>query len=83
MDAGAQPEIAPFVPKAAGLEVFWRTPALSATKMLYPSGHTPTKEMGEVMVKVAGGDGEPLEGKGVEGKGRIVTNVGLRAMAGL
>jgi len=44
---------------------------------------SPTKDLGRVLTDLAMGSGEPLEGKGIEGEGRIITNVGFRRLAGI
>jgi hypothetical protein len=49
----------------------------------YPSMVSPTRQLGEVLVKLAMGDGEAVEGKGVSGEGRTLNNQALRRLAGL
>lgn len=52
----------------------------------YRSMHSPTKDLARALTDLAVSDGKPLSGKGIEevcGEGRIVTNVGLRRLAGL
>ncbi|KAI9787992.1 MAG: hypothetical protein M1816_007296 [Peltula sp. TS41687] len=83
VDPQAHKDLAPFVPKFTGLEPLYRGPIVAATRRMMPALHSPSKQMAEVMVRLAGGDGKPLSGKGIEGEGRIVTNVGLRALGGL
>jgi hypothetical protein len=43
----------------------------------------PTPELGKVLTELAMSDGKPLEGKGIEGEGRLVRNIGVRRMGGL
>jgi len=45
--------------------------------------HSPTRELGKVLTELAASRGERLEGSGVEGEGRTVSNVGIRRLAGL
>jgi len=49
----------------------------------YSNMHSPTRELGKVLTELALSKGEVLEGTGVDGEGRTVSNVGLRRMAGL
>lgn len=53
------------------------------TKAVSANFHTPTKELGEVLVDLATGSGESLKGNGVESEGRVLTNVGIRRLGGL
>jgi nucleoside-diphosphate-sugar epimerase len=50
---------------------------------IYPSMMSPTRELGQALVKLAMMKGEAVQGPGVEQNGRIVNNVGLRSMVGL
>ena len=50
---------------------------------LVPSLVSPTRELGKVLTGLAMGDGGELEGKGVLGEGRTVSNVGMRRLAGI
>ena len=52
-------------------------------RVAYPGMVSPTRDLGRVLAELAMGDGERLEGMGVEGEGRTVANVGVRRMAGL
>lgn len=45
--------------------------------------HIPITEVSQILLALALGDGEPLEGEGVEHDGRIVNNLGARRLAGL
>ena len=56
---------------------------LPILRACYANMVSPTKDLGRVLTDLAMGNGEPLEGKGVEGQGRIVTNVGMRRLAGI
>jgi hypothetical protein len=44
---------------------------------------SPTKDLARVLTELAMGDGAPLQGKGVDGEGRTIANVGMRRLAGL
>lgn len=52
-------------------------------RSLWPSMVSPTKDLGRVLCDLALGDGQPIEGKGVSGEGRTISNVAVRRMAGL
>lgn len=83
VDASANAAILPFVPQ----RVWWKRGVEAALgpglRALWPAQVSPTRELGEVLVRLAMGDGRALEGAGVEGEGRTVGNVGLRRLAGL
>ncbi|KAJ9662720.1 hypothetical protein H2201_006004 [Coniosporium apollinis] len=50
-------------------------------RTVYPSGTTPTPQLGKVLTDLAMGDGDDLEGSGIVGGGRIITNIGFRRLA--
>lgn len=52
-------------------------------RALYANMISPTKDLGRVLTDLAMGNGEPLQGKGIEGEGRTITNVGFRRLAGI
>ena len=52
-------------------------------RTFYASMVSPTKELGKVLVQLAESDGKQLDGDGISGDGRTVSNVALRRMAGL
>ncbi|TVY29256.1 hypothetical protein LHYA1_G002929 [Lachnellula hyalina] len=75
-------EIAGFYPQRTGIEGFGGL-ILPVLRTVYSAMVSPTRDLGRVLTELAMGDGAPLEGKGVEGEGRTVTNVGMRRLAGL
>jgi hypothetical protein len=84
VDASSQTEIHPFIPVLA----IWKRVVFASLfpimRYAYPSMMSPTRELGDVLVRLAYSDGKPLQGKGVVGTdGRIVSNVGFRRLAGL
>ncbi|KAF2499153.1 nucleoside-diphosphate-sugar epimerase [Lophium mytilinum] len=79
VDPGEHTEIQGF----ASPQPMWQKPVLVGVKALYPSLHAPSRELGKVLTELALSKGEALEGRGVEGEGRIVNNVGWRRMVGL
>lgn len=84
VDPTHQPEIHPFIPKDKQL---WYKVAqavlLPVFRGVASNMVSPTKELGQVLVDLAMSDGKPLEGKGVLGEGRTISNVGMRKLAGL
>lgn len=59
-------------------------PMFGLLRPLMPSMMSPTRELGEAMVKLATGDGEALPpGLGISGNGRTLANVALRKLVGL
>ena len=86
--AGVDPrfhkEIHAWVPKLkpAGKAIGYPI-ALGVLRTVSPGLISPTKELGRVLVELAMSDGEPLNGTGVSGEGRTISNVGMRRLAGL
>lgn len=74
-----QPEIQPFIPKQAA----YKGMLLPAIDAVYKNMVTPTRPLGKILTELAMSKGEPLEGKGVQMEGRLVSNVAIRRMAGL
>jgi hypothetical protein len=85
VDPGQHPEISDALKerKAPRWEGFLLPVLLPTLRTVYPSGMSPTKQLGAFLTDLALGDGKPLAGDGVEGAGRIVTNKGFRRLAGL
>jgi hypothetical protein len=83
VDARRQPEIHPYIPQPS-LTIRAAGSVLGPlTDTVWRSGASPTKELGEFMLKLAIGDGKPLDGPGVDGEGRTVSNVAFRRMMGI
>jgi hypothetical protein len=82
VDPSAHNQIEGFYPERVGLERFGGV-ILPVLRAVYPGMVSPTRELGKVLMELAMGNGGALEGKGVEGEGRTVTNVGFRRLAGL
>jgi hypothetical protein len=79
VDPRAHPEIREFLPAlSTSMKV-----TLSAVNVLAPSMMSPTKDLGRVLVNLAMGEGGPVDGPGVDGDGRTVSNVAMRRIAGL
>ena len=91
VDGSSQPEV--WDPILARRSMFFRTSMavlLPAFRTFCKNMISPTPELGKALVDLAMGDGERLEGKGIEdvgqdpaGEGRLVRNIALRRMAGL
>jgi hypothetical protein len=84
VDPTHHPEIQPFIPSNGSFM------AKTAQAVLMPvlravsrNMVSPTKELGQVLVDLAISDGKPLQGKGILGEGRTISNVGMRRLAGL
>ncbi|KAF2840423.1 hypothetical protein M501DRAFT_991424 [Patellaria atrata CBS 101060] len=85
VDPTAQPEVMEHMPER------WRTgwrgnlgpPAHAFFRVVYKNMNSPTKELGEVLVNLAAGNGEAMKGPGIEGEGRTITNKGFRSIAGI
>ena len=61
-----------------------KRPVYALFRGVVPGMVSPTRPLAEALVKLATGGGGKVEGiKGVEGQGRVVSNVGLRALVGL
>ena len=77
-------EIHPWVPTLPFLQrAGTALGVVAAVRGIAPKYIAPTRELGDVLVRLAAGDGKPLTGKGVEGEGRTVANVKMREMAGI
>lgn len=49
---------------------------------VYKGMHSPTAELGRVLVELAAGDGEGVKVKGAEYDGRVIPNIALRRLGG-
>jgi uncharacterized protein YbjT (DUF2867 family) len=87
VDPYAHPEVLKAVAAKLNSRPLWYRAAahvfLPAFRATYKDGVSPTKDLGRVLTDLAMGSGEPLEGKGIEGEGRIITNAGFRRLAGI
>lgn len=84
VDPDLQPEIHPFIPKPAGFMTRVALPMLRPLfRATWNSMVSPTRELGQVLVDLAMDDGKPLEGKGVSGEGRTISNIAVRRLAGI
>jgi len=85
VDTLSHPEVAEV---EKGRKIGWVKSALKTYfagifRFCYPNMVSPTKHLGKVLTDLAMGDGRDLEGKGVDDKGRTLTNIGLRRLAGI
>jgi hypothetical protein len=82
VDATYQSEIHPFIPRQKQFMIrVGNAILLPVFRAVYTKMVSPTKELGQVLVELAMGDGRPLEGKGVLDEGRTISNVGIRRLA--
>jgi len=83
VDPSAHPEIHPFIPKLP----FWKSTLsaglVPALNHMWKNGISPTADLGRYLTELAMGDGEILQGDGIEGSGRIVNNRAFRRLAGI
>jgi len=83
VDPTYHPEIKEFIPVKQGLAKKGEELLVPLLRKVYPGMISPTKDLARVLTDLAAGDGEPLEGKGVDGEGRTIANVGMRRLAGI
>ncbi|KAH8820824.1 hypothetical protein F5884DRAFT_61978 [Xylogone sp. PMI_703] len=82
-DPVAHEEIKEFLPKRSGMIGIVEKVAGPVIRNLAKGMTMPTREGGAALVKLAMGDGKPLEGPGISGEGRTMNNSALRRLAGL
>jgi len=75
-------EIHEYVP-ATSVFRKWGTGVFGAIGTVFPKIISPTRDLGRVLTELAASDGEPLEGLGIEGEGRTISNAGMRRLAGI
>jgi hypothetical protein len=83
VDPSQHPEIHKFMPQRKGFQKAMEESLVSALRVTMKSMISPTRELGRVATDLASGDGEPLQGKGLEDEGRILSNVAIRRLAGI
>ena len=83
VDASGNPEIHPFLPEDKTFVERLAYGLAPAVRTFFKGSVSPTAELGRVMMELAIGNGEKLEGNGIGGEGRTVSNKGLRRLAGL
>jgi len=83
VDSHAHTEIHPYIPPATALSKRVAEMLLPALRITMKSMISPTRDLARVLVDLAMGDGEPLEGNGILGEGRTISNPGMRRLAGI
>jgi hypothetical protein len=83
IDTAFHSEIHDWMPKRKGMEKLVDSRLLPILRYTWGGMISPTKDLARVLTELASGDGAPLEGKGVEGEGRTINNVGMRRLAGI
>lgn len=79
IDWTKHPEILPFIPTQPA----WKTTMIRPLNFVYKSLMTPIKPMSKVFTELAMSNGEPLKGSDVKMEGTLLTNIGIRRLAGL
>ena len=83
VDPSSHPEIHPFLPQDKPFVQKLGYALGPVIRTFLQGSVSPTADLGRVMVELAMGNGEKLEGKGIEAEGRTVSNKGFRRLAGL
>lgn len=83
VDPVAHPEIHKFMPQRTGILKIMEDSFVSTLRVTMKSMISPTRELAMVATDLASGDGEPLQGTGLEDEGRILSNVAIRRLAGI
>lgn len=79
IDFVAHPEIHPFMPK----QPMAYSMLLPVMRKTWSNMVSPTRDLGKVLTELALSQGDKLEGKGIEGEGRTIANIGFRRIAGI
>lgn len=83
VDPKQHQEIHEWIPKWKGFKAVYLPPMLAAVRAVGPSVLSPTRDLGRVLVVLAMSDGEKLDGVGISGEGRTISNAGMKRLAGL
>jgi hypothetical protein len=83
IDVTFHPEVHEWMPKKEGMEKLVNSTLLPILRHTWSGMISPTEDLARVLTALASGDGAPLEGTGLEGDGRIISNVGMRRLAGI
>jgi len=68
-------------PRPMAKKIFLDSALAPAMRLFVPSQVSPTGELSKVLVDLATGDGNPLEGAGIEAEGRTLRNSAVRRLA--
>ncbi|KAJ4987838.1 nucleoside-diphosphate-sugar epimerase [Stagonosporopsis vannaccii] len=79
VDWTSHPEIQPFIPQQPA----WKAMAIKPLNNIYKSMMTPTQPMGKVFTELAMSKGDAMKGPDVKLEGTLLTNAGIRRLAGL
>lgn len=83
MDPANHPEIHGWIPGKTGIVKVMDGTLLPVLRNTWAGLISPTKDLARVLTDLASGNGAALEGRGIEGEGRTITNVGMRRLAGI
>lgn len=80
VDQAGHQEVEKYAKKRQGWLGKVEKPMMSALRVTMKSLMAPTRALGDALVSLAVGSGEPLQGVGVQGNGRTLANVRLRTL---
>jgi len=83
VDPGQHREIHEYLPVNSWFKKYAGIGFLGVMNTVYAGMVSPTKDLGRVLTELAASDGEPLEGKGIDGEGRTISNIAMRRLAGI
>lgn len=83
VDPANHPEIHGWIPEKTGIVKVMDGTLLPVLRNTWAGLISPTKDLARVLTDLASGNGAALEGRGIEGEGRTITNVGMRRLAGI
>ncbi|MCJ1246231.1 hypothetical protein MMC30_003437 [Trapelia coarctata] len=83
VDAGEHKEIHSSLPQTPAFTTRIGNAIAPVMRIMAKGSVSPTADLGKFMIELATGDGEKLEGEGIEGDGRTVTNKGFRRLVGI
>lgn len=83
VDPKSDTEIHAYLPEYKGIMKAAEKLVMPAFRTFHTAMVSPTDAIGRVCIDLATGDGAEIEGKGVSGEGRTLSNVALRRLASL
>ncbi|MCJ1474330.1 hypothetical protein MMC13_002988 [Lambiella insularis] len=83
VDPAAHTEIHPFIPKLSMPKHAIGGVVIPALRVVWKNGVSPTRDLGRALVNLAMGNGQRLEGDGIEGEGRTIRNSAFRRLEGI
>jgi len=83
IDPSAHSEILSFIPRLPFTKKAVGVLTMPVLKTVYKDMYSPTRDLARSLVDLAVGDGKELEGDGISGEGRILSNRAMRKLAGI